>query len=66
LIAVDIDPVKIDLARNNAKVYGITDKIEFICRDFLLLAPCLKVDIGFLRLPCGGLTMPLQRPLILG
>ncbi|XP_042552059.1 trimethylguanosine synthase [Dipodomys spectabilis] len=54
VIAIDIDPVKIDLARNNAEVYGIADKIEFICGDFLLLAPCLRADVVFLSPPWGG------------
>ncbi|XP_017387291.1 trimethylguanosine synthase isoform X2 [Cebus imitator] len=54
VIAVDIDPVKIALARNNAEVYGIADKIEFICGDFLLLAACLKADVVFLSPPWGG------------
>lgn len=54
VIAIDIDPVKIDLARNNAEVYGVADKIEFICGDFLLLAPCLKADVVFLSPPWGG------------
>lgn len=54
VIAIDIDPVKIDLARNNAEVYGIADKIEFICGDFLLLAPSLKADVVFLSPPWGG------------
>ncbi|XP_077022881.1 trimethylguanosine synthase [Tamandua tetradactyla] len=54
VIAIDIDPVKIDLARNNAEVYGIADKIEFICGDFLLLASRLKADVVFLSPPWGG------------
>ncbi|XP_004602585.2 trimethylguanosine synthase [Sorex araneus] len=54
VIAIDIDPVKIDLARNNAEVYGVADKIEFICGDFLLLAPGLKADVVFLSPPWGG------------
>lgn len=54
VIAIDIDPVKIDLARNNAEVYGIADKIEFICGDFLLLASQLKADVVFLSPPWGG------------
>uniref|UniRef100_A0A2K6T782 Trimethylguanosine synthase n=1 Tax=Saimiri boliviensis boliviensis TaxID=39432 RepID=A0A2K6T782_SAIBB len=54
VIAIDIDPVKIALARNNAEVYGIADKIEFICGDFLLLAPRLKADVVFLSPPWGG------------
>lgn len=54
VIAIDIDPVKIDLACNNAEVYGIADKVEFICGDFLLLAPQLKADVVFLSPPWGG------------
>ncbi|XP_036734787.2 trimethylguanosine synthase isoform X1 [Manis pentadactyla] len=54
VIAIDIDPVKINLARNNAEVYGIADKIEFICGDFLLLASHLKADVVFLSPPWGG------------
>ncbi|NP_079107.6 trimethylguanosine synthase isoform 1 [Homo sapiens] len=54
VIAIDIDPVKIALARNNAEVYGIADKIEFICGDFLLLASFLKADVVFLSPPWGG------------
>ncbi|KAM9626390.1 trimethylguanosine synthase isoform 2-T2 [Trichechus inunguis] len=54
VIAIDIDPVKIDLARNNAEVYGVADNIEFICGDFLLLASHLKADVVFLSPPWGG------------
>ncbi|XP_068381448.1 trimethylguanosine synthase isoform X4 [Eschrichtius robustus] len=54
VIAIDIDPVKIDLARNNAEIYGVADKIEFICGDFLQLASRLKADVVFLSPPWGG------------
>ncbi|XP_038622588.1 trimethylguanosine synthase [Tachyglossus aculeatus] len=54
VIAIDIDPVKIDLARNNAEVYGVADRLELICGDFLLLAPNLKADVVFLSPPWGG------------
>ncbi|XP_053414389.1 trimethylguanosine synthase [Nycticebus coucang] len=54
VIAIDIDPGKIDLARNNAEVYGVADKIEFICGDFLQLASGLKADVVFLSPPWGG------------
>ncbi|XP_007464096.1 PREDICTED: trimethylguanosine synthase [Lipotes vexillifer] len=54
VIAVDIDPVKIDLARHNAEIYGVADKIEFICGDFLQLASHLKADVVFLSPPWGG------------
>ena len=54
VIAIDIDPVKIDLARNNAEIYGVVDKIEFICGDFLQLASSLKANVVFLSPPWGG------------
>ena len=34
VIAIDIDPYKIQLARQNAAVYGVEDRIEFIVGDF--------------------------------
>lgn len=54
VIAIDIDPKKIDLAQNNAKVYGVRDKIEFIVGDFFQLADTLKADVVFLSPPWGG------------
>uniref|UniRef100_H3AHM5 Trimethylguanosine synthase n=1 Tax=Latimeria chalumnae TaxID=7897 RepID=H3AHM5_LATCH len=54
VIAVDIDPVKIELAQNNAEVYGVADQIEFICGDFMVLASDLKADVVFLSPPWGG------------
>lgn len=54
VIAIDIDPVKIELARNNARVYGVEDRIEFIVGDFLALAPKLVADVVFLSPPWGG------------
>ncbi|KAJ8785388.1 hypothetical protein J1605_006985 [Eschrichtius robustus] len=54
VIAVDIDPVKIDLACNNAEIDGVADKIEFICGDFLQLASRLKVEVVFFSPPWGG------------
>lgn len=43
MIAIDIDPVKLEYAQHNAKIYGIEDRIQFVCGDFFLLAPYLKV-----------------------
>ncbi|KAG5625473.1 hypothetical protein H5410_010691 [Solanum commersonii] len=42
VIAIDIDPRKIALAFENAKIYGVEDHIEFIVGDFFQLAPSLK------------------------
>ena len=54
MIAIDIDPNKIELARNNAKVYGVADRIEFIVGDFMSLVPSLQADVIFLSPPWGG------------
>lgn len=54
VIAIDIDPQKIELAKNNAKVYGVDDRIDFICGDFFDIAPSLKADVVFLSPPWGG------------
>lgn len=54
VIAIDIDPKKIALARRNADVYGVADRIEFVVGDFLTLAPSLQADVVFLSPPWGG------------
>ncbi|XP_045767037.1 trimethylguanosine synthase isoform X1 [Maniola jurtina] len=54
VIAIDIDPVKIELAQHNAAVYGVADKIQFIVGDFFELAPMLTADMVFLSPPWGG------------
>jgi trimethylguanosine synthase len=54
VIAIDIDPTKIEMARHNAAIYGVADRIEFIVGDFLKLAPSLKADVVFISPPWGG------------
>lgn len=54
VIAIDIDPQKIELAKHNAAIYKVADRIEFIVGDFFELAPTLKADVVFLSPPWGG------------
>ncbi|XP_058054972.1 uncharacterized protein LOC131206438 [Anopheles bellator] len=54
VIAIDIDPRKIEMAKHNASVYGVTDRIEFITGDFLQMASRLRADVVFLSPPWGG------------
>jgi len=49
VISIDIDPVKLSYARHNASIYGVEDRIEFICGDFFEIAPKLAADVVFLR-----------------
>ncbi|CAH8259942.1 unnamed protein product [Arabidopsis lyrata] len=43
VVAIDIDPVKVELAMNNAMVYGVANRVDFIIGDFIQLAPSLKM-----------------------
>ncbi|KAE9457150.1 hypothetical protein C3L33_10936, partial [Rhododendron williamsianum] len=54
VVAIDIDPNKIDYAQHNATIYGVEDRIDFIRGDSFLLAPKLKADTVFLSPPWGG------------
>ncbi|XP_035210944.1 trimethylguanosine synthase-like isoform X2 [Stegodyphus dumicola] len=54
VIAIDIDPKKVEMAKNNAKVYGVDQYIDFIVGDFFSIAPSLKADVVFLSPPWGG------------
>lgn len=54
VIAIDIDPVKVKMAKHNASVYGVADKIEFIVGNYIDLADTLIADAVFLSPPWGG------------
>ncbi|NXK59451.1 TGS1 synthase, partial [Sylvietta virens] len=54
VIAIDIDPEKLRLARHNAEVYGVAQHIDFLCGDFMALAAGLRADVVFLSPPWGG------------
>lgn len=54
VISIDIDPKKIEMARHNATIYGVQDKIEFIVGNYFDLVEGLKADVVFLSPPWGG------------
>eukprot|EP01133_Synstelium_polycarpum_P013872 gene13872-16362_t len=60
VVSVDIDPVKIELAKHNAGIYGYADRIDFINADFMLFAKSVAgighIDAIFLSPPWGGPT----------
>ncbi|OBZ74167.1 Trimethylguanosine synthase [Grifola frondosa] len=41
VIALDISPLRLALARHNATIYGVADRIEFVLADFLSFARAL-------------------------
>ncbi|KAF8410072.1 hypothetical protein HHK36_002594 [Tetracentron sinense] len=48
VIAIDIDPQKIDYAQHNAAIYGVDDRIDFIKGDYFQLAPKLKIALNII------------------
>ncbi|XP_015363322.1 PREDICTED: uncharacterized protein LOC107161430 [Diuraphis noxia] len=54
VVAIDIDPCKIKLARNNAEIYGVADKIEFVVGNFFEICSMLKADVICMSPPWGG------------
>ncbi|KAF4324012.1 hypothetical protein BBO99_00002544 [Phytophthora kernoviae] len=56
VIAIDIDPEKIRMAKHNAAIYGVADKIEWIVGNSIEILPKLKADAVFLSPPWGGVN----------
>lgn len=55
MIAIDIDPEKIRIAKWNAKIYGVFHKIEFHVGDFFSMSFAnFQVDAVFMSPPWGG------------
>jgi trimethylguanosine synthase len=63
VIALDTNPTRLALARHNAVIYGVADRIEFILADCLSFARSYlslpstsnrKIDVVFLSPPWGG------------
>lgn len=61
MIAIDISRKRLEIARHNAIIYGVADRIEFIHADFFQFArtytqrtTARKIDVVFLSPPWGG------------
>jgi trimethylguanosine synthase len=64
VIALDISPTRLALARHNAQIYGVADRIEFVLSDYISFANAYlsvgsgtsprKIDVVFLSPPWGG------------
>jgi len=65
VIAMDTSPIRLALARHNAQIYGVADRIEFVLSDFVSFARTYgtfpsshtnirKIDVVFLSPPWGG------------
>lgn len=54
VIAIDNNLERLLIAKHNAKVYGVADRIDFIHGDFMQLTPRMCPDVIFLSPPWGG------------
>ncbi|KAH9261034.1 hypothetical protein BASA81_000738 [Batrachochytrium salamandrivorans] len=57
VLACEVDPNRVAMAKRNAHVYGVGNKIEFVCADGMQLLASLQtgaVDYCFLSPPWGG------------
>lgn len=61
VIAVDIDPIKVEMAKHNAEIYGVRSKIEFVTGDAIkylrdAAGSGSGIDVVFLSPPWGGVS----------
>lgn len=58
VIAIDLSPTRLEMAKHNAEIYGVADKIEFILGDAFEVLKSLqrttKISAIFLSPPWGG------------
>jgi len=53
VLAIEIDPNRLAMARHNAEIYGVAGRIKFICGDASRIAPEMKADLLFIDPPWG-------------
>jgi len=51
---IELDENRLAMAKHNASIYGVEDKIEFIHGDFFDKAPEVQADVLYLDPPWGG------------
>lgn len=53
VVAIELDPSRLAMAKHNAKVYGVTKRIQFIVGDARELVSSLQADLLFVDPPWG-------------
>lgn len=54
VIAIDLDPARLEMARRNADLFGIEKQIEFVAGDASSRLPTMSADAVLLDPPWGG------------
>jgi 16S rRNA G966 N2-methylase RsmD len=53
VIAIELDPSRLAMAKHNAKIYGVGERIRFICGDAREIISQLEADLLFVDPPWG-------------
>lgn len=53
VVAIEIDQDRLEMAKHNARLYGVADRIEFICGDACEILPKQNADLLFIDPPWG-------------
>ncbi|BCX46763.1 trimethylguanosine synthase [Haloferula helveola] len=53
VVAIELDPGRLAMARHNAKLYGVADRIDFVAGDARAILPDTKADLLFIDPPWG-------------
>lgn len=54
VVAIELDAGRLAMARHNAKLYGVADRIEFIAGDARTVLPAREADLLFVDPPWGA------------
>ncbi len=54
VVAIEIDRERLAMAQHNAKIYGVADRIQFVCGDACAIVPEHEADLLFIDPPWGG------------
>lgn len=53
VVAIERDAARLEMARHNARLYGVADRIRFMHGDAMELLPALSADVLFVDPPWG-------------
>ncbi len=53
VVAIEINQNRLAMARHNAKIYGVADRIKFVCGDAREIVPECEADLLFIDPPWG-------------
>ncbi len=56
VVTADLDPTRLEMARHNAGLYGVADRIRFVHADVFDLLRTEKADAVYFDAPWGGLA----------